>query len=72
MIVVAIVAHLGWFADDFSARCGLVIIGSLIAAAVGFVCVERPVADYGEASQKRGGVGPSPRHESSKRRDGIG
>lgn len=52
MIVLAIVAHLGWFADAFSARCGLVIIGSLIAAAVGFVCVEGPVADYGRHLRK--------------------
>jgi peptidoglycan/LPS O-acetylase OafA/YrhL len=45
-VVIAIVGHLGWLADHFILRCGLVLAGSVVAAAVGLVLVERPAANY--------------------------
>jgi peptidoglycan/LPS O-acetylase OafA/YrhL len=53
MILIVIVAHLGWFADDLFARCSMVIVGSLIVAVLAFLCIEKPAADYRKRLRKQ-------------------
>jgi peptidoglycan/LPS O-acetylase OafA/YrhL len=55
MIVIVIVAHLGWFADDFAARCCVVVGGSVAAAFAALALVERPAASFRKSLRCTGG-----------------